>query len=560
MKSVIYCFVILICFFSCGRTEKTVTVIPQDIAELIEVNPDSALQRLNALEINPGDEYAYSRYLLYYVEAKDKAQKDISIDIDVISAFNYFKTKGDLCNAALAAYYSGRVLQSSKDYDKAMKYYQIAESYAIQNNDKDFQGLSLYAMADLMLNQLLFQDATQKLEEAKALFEQINNQEYIIKTYKLMAICHMMYMNDGDVFTLYNQALNKARQFKDKEEEALIMHDIGAFYLEQKEYDKSLQYLEASTVIDSIVYKSGMVFFSLGSAYLKKGDYDSADYYLNQSLDWINKNEAGNTNRFTFIYQLLSDLEEKRRNYVLALAYHKHYSFYFARKVRENRNSGIANAERKYRFDIIKDENRELELKQLELQKMLLVLLLVLAVSSAVYYRILLKKNRQLNKANLEISSLAEDVVNIGKIKNDLDATHRVTEDVLNHSFGVLKRAASLEYIVQTSGDKQSKLLIRKFNEIAYGNDKVEWDVLYSIMNAMLHGFLDKIKAKYIDVLDEIEFQLCCLTYSRMNAQEISVILQLSVYTVHAKTTVIRKKLGVEKYGNIVDFLDHAIN
>lgn len=545
----------LLCLFSCTKAEKG-TIIPENMGELISQNPDSALQVLNSLVISPGDEYTYNRFMLYLVEAKEKSEKDISYERDIISTFDYFQEKGDVPNACLSAYYSGRVLQSCKEYQKAMDYYRIAESYAIRNKDKNFHGLILYATAELMLDQLLFEDTQLKLEEAKRLFEETNNQKYIIKVYKLSAICNLLLGKNSDAILLYNEALEKAKAFGDKREMALINSDLGIACYEKGEYEKSLEYLTTAIAIDSIVCESGKIFHSLAKTYLKMEDYDSARFSANLSLEWVRRSESNRTNILILIFKFLAEIEEKEGNYTNALAYHKQYSHYMTRIVVENRNSAIANADRKYRFEIVKNENTKLILKQLRLQVLLLILLLCVAIAVTIYYRTLLKKNKQLNKANLEISNLAEEIQDIGNIKTDFDATRKIARNNLIHSFNILQRAAALEYLVQKSGDKQSKLLVKKFNEIAYGSYIVEWDVLYTIMNTIHENFLDKLNANYKDLLDETELRVCCLIYSKMNSQEIAVILQLSVNTVHAKTTSIRKKFGVEKYGSIIEFLD----
>ena len=116
-----------------------------------------------------------------------------------------------------------------------------------------------------------------------------------------------------------------------------------------------------------------------------------------------------------------------------------------------------------------------------------------------------------------------------------------------------------MEYFVQDTGNKQGKSLIRSFNVIAYGNEIIVWDVIYKIINTINGELFDKLKDKYPD-LDENEYRICCLIYSKFNSNEIAVITQLSINTVHVKTTTIRKKLGIEKYGNIVDFINDKFN
>ena len=110
MKHTIYCFLFTICFFSCNNTGKENAVL-NGIDNLIEQDPDSALQILDSLQIDPGDQWNYHLFILYLVKCKDKIGKDISKDREIVEGYNYFKENNEEYYAGLSAYYSGRVLR-----------------------------------------------------------------------------------------------------------------------------------------------------------------------------------------------------------------------------------------------------------------------------------------------------------------------------------------------------------------------------------------------------------------------------------------------------------------
>ena len=121
-----------------------------------------------------------------------------------------------------------------------------------------------------------------------------------------------------------------------------------------------------------------------------------------------------------------------------------------------------------------------------------------------------------------------------------------------------MKKAAELEYFVTETGNKQGKMLVKRMNEIVYLKSEIDWNILYSTINSFHNNFLDKIQTRFPD-LDPQDFQLCCLIYSKFSGSQISAILGLSINTIHVKTSNLRKKLGIVKYGNIIDFLDEEI-
>ncbi|HCK24230.1 MAG TPA: hypothetical protein DHW31_05475, partial [Bacteroides graminisolvens] len=104
----------------------------------------------------------------------------------------------------------------------------------------------------------------------------------------------------------------------------------------------------------------------------------------------------------------------------------------------------------------------------------------------------------------------------------------------------------------------RSKQLLRKFNEIVYGQDTLNWERLYRVMNDLYDGFFDRLREKF-PFLEEDEFRICCLTYTQFSGSEISIIMGLSINTIQMKRSVIRKKLQIPSNGNIPHFLDAVL-
>jgi DNA-binding CsgD family transcriptional regulator len=55
--------------------------------------------------------------------------------------------------------------------------------------------------------------------------------------------------------------------------------------------------------------------------------------------------------------------------------------------------------------------------------------------------------------------------------------------------------------------------------------------------------------------LEEAEVRICCLIYAGLNNTEISILMEWTTNTIQMKKSIIRKKIGVEGYGNLSDFL-----
>ena len=557
MKNLIFTLLIMLYFASCRQSNIENESLNQ-IENLFKAYPDSALILLNSLELPTNDLYNQNRFFLLRIRAKDFAKKDISLDKEILDIYEYFKNNNHDYYTNLAAYYCGRVLQENKDYESAIKYYKIADSNIQNFSDENSHGIILYSMGDLMLEQLLIDEAKVKFSEANALFIQTKNYKYEIKTYKQLGRYYLLADKIDSSLLYYNKGLDLSIKYNDIEEQALITQNIGVLLNEKKEYRKAINTLLKALEIDRSVHQSGRLFLNLAQSYTCLDQADSAKYYISLGLEWAKKSSKADVAVIATLYKVLSQIEEQSNNYKDALSNHKLYSKNLAEIIFQNKNTAIIDAENKYKFDVMKNENIMLSVKQLKTQQLLIFALFILALFTIIYYNILLRKNKQLTNSNEKIVNLTDDIITLTDRLIGFDSTIESYKDNLVHNFNILKRASALEFFVNDSGNKQGQLLIKRFNEIAYGKESIDWDILYNTINAVNNGLFDKLRNKYTD-LAENEFRICCLIYCKFNSNEIAVITQLSINTVHMKTTYIRKKLGIEKYGNIIDYLNMTL-
>lgn len=56
-------------------------------------------------------------------------------------------------------------------------------------------------------------------------------------------------------------------------------------------------------------------------------------------------------------------------------------------------------------------------------------------------------------------------------------------------------------------------------------------------------------------LLNDTDFKICCLVYTKFSRTEISLLLGLSASTILSRSSSIRKKLGIDEYGNIAEYI-----
>ncbi|WP_347396128.1 helix-turn-helix transcriptional regulator [Parabacteroides leei] len=132
------------------------------------------------------------------------------------------------------------------------------------------------------------------------------------------------------------------------------------------------------------------------------------------------------------------------------------------------------------------------------------------------------------------------------------------TSYLLKH-FNVLKKMSSLKIYMNKDISHKDEFWIKKINEIIYGQDALNWDVLYDVMNKLHNDFFIRLKELYPQ-LKEIEYRILCLTYSGFSTVEISIVLNLSVNTINMKRSAIRKSLDIVAFTNLRDFLNEKLN
>lgn len=140
MKHLIYVYLFL-CLYSCNTSNNENRTLNQ-IENMIQAYPDSALRILDSLTISSYNLYDQNRFFLYRVQAKDLTQKDIINDKEILDVYNFFLENASENHIGLASLYSGRVLHENENYEQATIYYNICLNNAKKGNDKELQGYS----------------------------------------------------------------------------------------------------------------------------------------------------------------------------------------------------------------------------------------------------------------------------------------------------------------------------------------------------------------------------------------------------------------------------------
>lgn len=543
--------VITVSFISCTHKHDYSDKL-QRARDVVENYPDSALMILDSLIVSELDDRHINDYHLLYFQAKDKSYKDISSDTVILQVKEYYLSKHDLENTALATYYSGRVLQAQNKNKESMKEYLEADIY-IKNND-NLKGLIQGNIGELFQKQLLITDAIQHFVSAADYFIKAKNKKNEIATYNLIGNSYLMASESDSAFYYYNKGLKLAELINDSVQIASINLCKGVAYRQIGNYKAAIDYFKKSdnyTVNNN--YKS-KVYLNMSKTYDEAGLQDSARLYADKSLALAKDDDIF---VITGIYKTLSKIEERKSNYKQSLNYYKDYTDKLETIFNENKNKEILELQKKYKYEQYLNENNTLKIRQQQLLLIFSALFFICCLVIFFFYRKSTQNKKVVLKKENEILDAEKKIFQLIEMSKSYDDKEKNLRNILLHHFDILSKAATLEKYVK--GDNQQDYrLIKKFNEIVYGQESLNWDLLYHDMNEIHDQLFDRLRDKYSN-LDEVEFRICCLTYMGFSCSEIGIISALSPNTVQMKRSIIRKKLGIESQGNIQEYLDSKL-
>ncbi|MBN2776744.1 MAG: tetratricopeptide repeat protein [Bacteroidales bacterium] len=542
----LFVLMLLISVLITSCQKRKIEPILQQATDIMEEHPDSALAILEAVH-NPESfsKSLYYEYSLLQIQAKVKSKKNIFADTLIFDVRDYYKSRGDIENTAIATLYCGKVLQAKNLQDEAIDEYLIGLNYFEGINDNNLKGLYHSSIARVYYNNSLKEKAIKHYKLASQYFHKAVNYKNQISAINYIGNCFLIKGKVDSAFVYYNEAITLADKHKIELLQAALRQGIGVAYREIGEWEKAetsiRNALEYS--IDSV--NQARLYSELARIFDLQGQKDSAIYYLPKAIGYLPKEKENNL--AAHIYKTWTTIEEKDQNYQKALDKYKLYNKHLAQIIDDNKNVAILEIEGKYNFQLLENQNKQLLIERQRILIILILLLLVLSVLVFVLYWRSVQNKRILIDTEKKVRQLT-------KLARSFDDREESFRNVLIRHFDILKKAAVLEGYLNIEEKKAGKNLLRKFNEVVYGQKQLDWNIVYNTLNLTSNGVLDKIESEFPQ-LDDSEFRICCLIYLNFNNTEIAILLRYSINTVQAKKSIIRKKLSINTYGNVHDFL-----
>lgn len=535
----------LVLFISCnsGKFEPFLS----KSESLLDTDPDSSLAILSSIQI-PEDmnEEDYYRYILLKIQAKYKSYQDITADSTILLVKDYYLENNDVYNIALSSYYCGCFYKESGKQKEAMSNFLFASDYAENTNNYNLNALIENAIGVLLSDQFDFDGAILRFRKSACLNKQAGNLKNEIISYIQIGDSYQYLKKPDSVLCYYMKSKLMADTYNLRKEQSCVRQNLGVYFSEIDKHSEAIYYLKDALAYEPNQIAKVKIFNLLADLYIHNHQIDSADVYINYSLQ--KKDSLRDLYVDARLYEILSNIREQSGDYQGALESHKIYTDYLLSIFDSKIDESLLKLQKKYDYEKIQLQNIRLELNNTyQLFYFITGILLISLLAYLFYRRAFLSKKK--------MSELEDKVIQLRNLTNNFDSREKTFRLYLLRHFDILKKAASLEIYANKDNSKKNDFWLKKFNEIVYGQDTLDWDILYNVMNELYDGFFVRLRNQYSQ-LDEIEFRIVCLTYTKFTSDEIAIILKLSVNTIHTKRSAIRKKIGIRAFGNMNDFLD----
>ena len=491
--------------------------------------------------------------------------------------------------------------------DTALAYVQTALTLSQNLNYEDGLARCNHYLGDILANQGAFSQAIRHYYEATDLYIAIGNFQGEAEVYNALGNLYYFTRQLEESLQQHEKALAIYEKNGLKKGEAITLGFIGHFYEKQGAYEKALFYQNQSLVIyENLQDFAGLstINGNLGSIYEDLQEYAKARNYFLLALQYnlqtnneqeriVHLNNLGDTYRkeglldqgieFTIQsldlatrleqkYQMESALKDLSKTYELKGDHEK--AFVYLQQAYDlyddlyNEESALQ-VSRLQTLHEITEKQKEIELLEREKRIALitrnaflsgLLMLLLLAGIVLSRQRLKIRKNRELYKAQQELTQIELQNAKLSKqkLQSELEAK---ANQLTNHALHIIQKNKMLKELKtklnhlrqhhKTLEKPVSQLIDKIDHNFTFDKD---WKDFNEIFEQVHPEFYHHLNEKFPD-LTAAEIRLCALLKLNLDSKDIATILGISQDSLRVNRYRLRKKLSMEKGANLTTFI-----
>ena len=421
---------------ACQRPDYPHTL--QQAESVMNTRPDSALHLLqtmsDSLAMLPEEAQMY--YHLLTIQAKDKQYITHTSDSLINHIVSFYEDYGDKERLMLAYYYQGSVYRDMNDAPRALKAFQQAMDLNVPNYD--LQAKAYNQMGTLFMYQGLYDEVIRVNQKSIEAYLSLGKQSKISYAQRDIARMYDIKNMPDSALHYYQEACHTALADGDSARYDGILSELGGFYYDMGETDKSMQILK-QVEFSTYIRNKSHIYYILGNLYHYLQKWDSAYYYKEKVL------EVGNIDKAYSSYVELAKLESRKGKYQEANLYWQKAVELNDSIRRMTQTETIAKINSLYNYQHIKDKNARLELEK-EKQKFWSLFFIAISVCLLATGGIIILQQKR--KKERFLAKIEE------KKKQDEEKYHSSLEAIT----GNLKKIAELEDTLKEKNTENDQL------------------------------------------------------------------------------------------------------
>ncbi|MBN1948277.1 MAG: tetratricopeptide repeat-containing sensor histidine kinase, partial [Candidatus Cloacimonetes bacterium] len=374
----------------------------------------------------------------------------------------------------------GAISMNLGDYDTALHFFTEALDLLREQGDKEKIAKLEMNIASLYTSQGDYDKAVEYFFASLGVFEEIGDELMVARTLNNIAIAYHSWENYDKALEYYQKSLATYEKLEDLTGTAIPLNNIGEIYKDRGDYDIALDYylrsltlseksgnpqyiavaqqgageafkglgnydlasdylLKALHNFQQIGFQEGVArtYLTLGRIALEKKELKKAREYLEKCLELAEKLSIKDLLKDS--YDLFSQVYIAEGNFRNALEFYRSYSEIKDSLFKETTSRKFAELDIKYmtasrekEISLLKNENNIRKLQALILL-ICLIFLVLLAIAMFSKNRLKTKVNRQLQEANIQITSQKEELERMNQKLAEANATKNKFFSIIAH-------------------------------------------------------------------------------------------------------------------------------
>ena len=509
---------------------------------LMETAPDSSLHILQ--QINPHKLYSSSNKALYALLMNQAMFKNrIKVEsYSLIKIATDFYTDKEPERAGTAWFYHARIAGNRGDAKELADNLLKAQEFALNTDNYKLQGLIYSEKGSMYESQRQFDSMIHYYRLSFHSFQRSNSTRNSITGLLNIGYGFLFLSKPDSAIPYYRLAGKLALATHDTVQIATVYRSVGSVYYQEKDFQKALYYYTLAPLTSIGIHNSDK-WYMMAMAYIQIGKLDSARILLNRIKD---PQELAPD-----YYRLWQSIYEKEGN--LKEALHAANKINLVKDSMNQRKLSIsfAGLEKKYKYQGLQLENRQLIIKNDQKGLFLLFSLFALSILVVILLIWRLEVKRKQFIVQNELLEKEKAFVEIEKDKVEKE----------KENSALLEKQLKLQAILLLNIEQHRKNAIKRpglwkndSKEKHYEQNDIFYEELISCMDLEYNNISQRLSLSFT-TLTRNDILICCLLLAGFDTGMIATILDVKIDSVTKHRYRLRTKLRLQNSDNLVDYL-----